>query len=37
LTVPGYHLRGDALPVTVRLGGVSSASTGPAAPTIAVD
>ncbi|MBL8294103.1 MAG: hypothetical protein JNN08_19825 [Bryobacterales bacterium] len=37
LRVPGYHLRGDALPVTVRLGGVSSPSTGPAVPTIAVD
>lgn len=37
LRVPGYHLRGDALPITLRLGGVSSPSTGPAVPTIAVD
>lgn len=37
LRVPGYHLRGDALPITIRIGGVSSPTTGPAAPTIAVD
>jgi uncharacterized protein (TIGR03437 family) len=36
LTVPGNHLKGDALPVTVKVGGVSSPSTGPVVPTVAV-
>ena len=37
LRVPGDHLRGDALPVTLRIGGVDSQKTGPAVPVIAVD
>ena len=37
LRVPGDHLRGEALPVTVKIGGVSSPSTGPLLPTVAVD
>ena len=36
IRVPGNHLRGDALPVTLKIGGVSSASTGPAVPVVAV-
>jgi uncharacterized protein (TIGR03437 family) len=36
LYVPGDRLRGDALPITVRVGGVSSPVTGPLVPTIAV-
>lgn len=34
--VPGAHLRGNALPVTIQAGGVNSPSTGPAVPAIAV-
>ena len=37
LRVPGDHLRGDALPVTLRIGGIDSQKTGPAVPVIAVD
>ncbi|MEO8128637.1 MAG: beta-propeller fold lactonase family protein, partial [Bryobacteraceae bacterium] len=37
LRVPGAHLRGDALPAIIRIGGVDSAKTGPAVPHIAVD
>jgi len=37
LRVPGDHLRGDALPVTIRIGTVSSPTTGPVVPTVAVD
>ena len=37
LRVPGNHLRGDELPVTLRIGGVDSQKSGPAVPTIAVD
>ena len=36
IRVPGNHLKGDALPVTLKIGGVSSASTGPAVPFVAV-
>ena len=35
--VPGDRMRGDALPVTIRIGGVDSPQTGPAAPTVAVE
>ena len=37
LRVPGFHEKGDALPVTVRIGGVDSPTTGTNAPTIAVE
>jgi uncharacterized protein (TIGR03437 family) len=37
LRVPGDHLRGGALPVTVRIGGISSPTSGPAAPFVAVN
>jgi uncharacterized protein (TIGR03437 family) len=37
ITVPGAHLRGKALPVTLKIDGVSSSTTGPAAPTITVN
>jgi uncharacterized protein (TIGR03437 family) len=36
VTVPGAHLRGNTLPVTIQAGGVNSPSTGPALPVIAV-
>ena len=35
--IPGTHLKGDALPVTLRVGGVSSPVTGPNVPTVYVD
>jgi uncharacterized protein (TIGR03437 family) len=35
--VPGAHVKGSAVPVTLKIGGVSSPSTGPALPTVAVD
>jgi len=35
--VPGNHWKGDALPVTVRIGGVSSVTTGPSAAVVYVD
>jgi uncharacterized protein (TIGR03437 family) len=35
LTVPGNHMEGNALPVTVKVGGVSSPTTGPLVPTVA--
>jgi uncharacterized protein (TIGR03437 family) len=35
--VPGFHLKGDALPVTLRIGGVSSPTTGPTAAFIYVN
>jgi uncharacterized protein (TIGR03437 family) len=37
LRVPGAHIKGNALPVTLRIGGVDSQSTGPVVPVIAVN
>lgn len=37
IRVPGDRMRGDALPVTLKIGGVMSPTTGSAAPTIAVE
>jgi uncharacterized protein (TIGR03437 family) len=37
LRVPGFHMKGDALPVTLRINGVNSPSTGPVVPVVAVD
>jgi uncharacterized protein (TIGR03437 family) len=36
LRVPGFHMSGDALPVMLRVGGVSSPTSGPAVPHVAV-
>ena len=36
LTVPGAHMKGDAVPVSIKIGGVSSPTTGVVVPTIAV-
>jgi uncharacterized protein (TIGR03437 family) len=36
VTIPGAHTRGNALQVTIRIGGVSSSVTGPDVPTVAV-
>ena len=35
--VPGEHMKGDALPVTLRIGGVNSPTAGVAVPTVAVE
>jgi uncharacterized protein (TIGR03437 family) len=37
LRVPGFHMKGDSLPVTIRVGGVSSPTTGPVVPYVAVE
>ncbi|MGH9722171.1 MAG: hypothetical protein ACRD8O_18330, partial [Bryobacteraceae bacterium] len=37
LRVPGAHIRGETLPVTLRISGVTSPTTGPAPPRVAVD
>jgi uncharacterized protein (TIGR03437 family) len=37
LQIPGTHLDGNALPVTISIGGVSSPTTGPAVPYVAVN
>jgi uncharacterized protein (TIGR03437 family) len=34
--IPGAHINGDSLPVTVKIGGVSSPATGTNAPQVAV-
>jgi uncharacterized protein (TIGR03437 family) len=36
VTVPGFHEKGSALPVTIKIGGVSSSTTGTLAPHISV-
>jgi uncharacterized protein (TIGR03437 family) len=37
VTIPGTHTRGNALQVTLKIGGVSSSVTGPAVPVVAVN
>jgi uncharacterized protein (TIGR03437 family) len=37
IRVPGDRMHGDALPVTLRIGGVDSPKTGAAAAKVAVD
>lgn len=37
LRVPGAHMKGDALPVTIRAGGVDSPTTGSIKPIVAVE
>ena len=37
LRVPGFHISGDALPVTLEVGGVSSPTAGPVVPYVAVN
>jgi uncharacterized protein (TIGR03437 family) len=37
LRVPGFHISGDSLVVTITAGGVSSPTTGPVVPTVAVN
>jgi hypothetical protein len=35
--VPGDHMRGDALPVTLRIAGIESPKAGPAIPSVALE
>jgi uncharacterized protein (TIGR03437 family) len=35
--IPGFHLNGNGLPVTVRIGGVDSATSGSGAALVWVD
>jgi uncharacterized protein (TIGR03437 family) len=37
LYVPGTHMKGDTLPVMIKIGGVNSPVTGSSVPTVAVD
>ncbi len=37
LRIPGFHINGDALPVTLQIGGVSSPTKGAAVPYVSVD
>ena len=37
ITVPGNHLKGDALPVTISVGGVSIPTTGDNVPYVALE
>ncbi len=37
LRVPGFHISGDNLPVTLKIGGIASQTTGPVVPVIAVE
>jgi uncharacterized protein (TIGR03437 family) len=37
LRVPGFHIKGDALPVTLKVGGVTSSTTGPLPPKVWVN
>jgi uncharacterized protein (TIGR03437 family) len=37
LRVPGFHISGDSLLVTITAGGVSSPSTGPVVPMVSVN
>jgi uncharacterized protein (TIGR03437 family) len=37
LRIPGFHINGDALPITVRVGSVNSPTTGPVVPHVAVN
>jgi uncharacterized protein (TIGR03437 family) len=35
--VPGIRISGSSVPVTIKVGGVSSSTTGPVAPHVAVN
>jgi uncharacterized protein (TIGR03437 family) len=37
LRVPGDHVKGDSVPITLRIGGVSSPSAGPVLPAVTVE
>jgi uncharacterized protein (TIGR03437 family) len=35
--IPGTHMNGNTLPVTIKIGGISSPASGPAVPTVALN
>src|SRR5262249_46641382 len=35
--IPGVHFKGDAIPVTIRIGGISNPTTGPTAAVVYVN
>jgi uncharacterized protein (TIGR03437 family) len=37
LQIPGFHMNGDSLPITLRVGTVNSPTTGVVVPTVSVD
>ena len=37
LRVPGFHISGDALPVMLKIGNVTSPTTGPLVPVVPVE
>jgi uncharacterized protein (TIGR03437 family) len=37
LQVPGFHISGNSLPVMIKVGSVSSPTTGPVLPTVSVN
>ena len=37
VTIPGFHIKGSSLSVVIKIGGVSSSSTGPLAPLVSVN
>jgi uncharacterized protein (TIGR03437 family) len=37
LRIPGFHMNGNALPITIRVGTVNSPTTGVVVPTVSVD
>jgi uncharacterized protein (TIGR03437 family) len=37
IRVPGTHMNGDTLPVTIKIGGISSPASGPVLPTVALN
>jgi uncharacterized protein (TIGR03437 family) len=37
LRIPGFHINGDALPITLRVGAVNSPTTGVVVPTVSVN
>jgi len=37
LRVPGFHMKGDALPIMLRVGNVNSPTAGPVVPVVSVD
>jgi uncharacterized protein (TIGR03437 family) len=37
VTIPGFHVKGASVPVTIKIGGVSSSSTGPLAPYVSIN
>jgi uncharacterized protein (TIGR03437 family) len=37
LYVPGFHMNGDALPITLRVGSINSPTAGPVVPVVSLN